>query len=72
MDNQLYYVLDIGSTLTKLVVFSFIKKTLLTLHSFIIPTKGVENGYIVNENELKSIIQEALKYASPLRIILFY
>lgn len=65
MDNQLYYVLDIGSTLTKLVVFSFIKKTLLTLHSFIIPTKGVENGYIVNENELKSIIQEAFKSLPP-------
>ena len=57
MDNQLYYVLDIGSTLTKLVVFSFIKKTLLTLHSYY-SDKGVENGYIVNENELKSIIQK--------------
>ena len=42
MENQHFFVLDIGSTLTKLVIFSFTKKTLLTLHTSIIPTKGIK------------------------------
>lgn len=61
MENQYYFVLDIGTTLTKLVAFSFTKKTLLTLHSSIMPTKGVDNGYIVDDDLLKEMIAEIFK-----------
>lgn len=61
MENQHFFVLDIGSTLTKLVIFSFTKKTLLTLHTSIIPTKGIKNGFIEDEELLKVTVLEIIK-----------
>lgn len=60
MENQLYYLLDVGSTLMKFTIFSFVKNNLITLNSFIAKTEGIENGEIVDEENFKKVLSEFL------------